>query len=381
AMRLSVRRLDLVAFLREIVLAFRSRAEREGIALSFSSESDAIPGAFDPDKLEKVVANLLSNAFKFTPSGGKIRVRIEADADDVASITVKDTGRGIPKEELPHVFERFYQVDDSAVRNQEGTGIGLALAKELLELHEGSIDVESEVGFGTAFTIRLPIVAESETIPEETSPETASDESLELYHMADEVSRSAVQECADTEESSAADAAPSDAPVILIVEDNPDMRAYIKSHLEAQYRTIEARNGLEGLELARAHAPGLVLADVMMPKMDGYALCRALKSDPELDHIPVVILTAKSDMESKLEGLETGADDYLEKPFSAEELLVRMENLIELRRRLRDRFGGRMRLGPSDVSVDSEDAAFVREVRDVIEAKISESRFGVGELA
>ncbi|MEX0598990.1 MAG: response regulator, partial [Rhodothermales bacterium] len=171
------------------------------------------------------------------------------------------------------------------------------------------------------------------------------------------------------------------APLVLIVEDNPDMRTYLKSHLQARYRVIECEDGEEGLERAKACRPDLVLADVMMPKMDGYSLCRTLKSDPSLGDVPVVLLTAKTDQESRLVGLEIGADDYLEKPFSAEELLARMENLIELRRRLRDRYGEAIRLGPSQVTVSSEEASFVREVREVIEKNMEESRFGVGELA
>ncbi len=381
AMSLNERRMDLVAFLRDIVLSFSQRAERNGVSLSFSADAESFPLVFDPEKLEKVIANLLSNAVKFTDSGGKIHVSV-AEQNGRVDIAVQDTGRGIPAEELSNVFDRFYQVDGSAVRDHEGTGIGLALAQELVALHDGSIAVESTVGFGTTFTIRLPIrpLPDGDASDEASDPgSTHMDETLFEGHFDD--GAGAVGEREDPGGATNGAFAPPEAPVILIVEDNSDMRAYLKSRLQRRYGVVEARDGEEGLELAKTLRPDLILADVMMPKKDGYTLCRELKSDPVLGHIPVVLLTAKDHHEGRLEGLETRADDYVAKPFRTDELLARMENLIDLRRRLKQRFSGQVRLGPSDITVPSEDAAFLEQVREVIEAKMGESDFGVDDLA
>lgn len=376
-MTLRARQIDLVAFLRNLVFAFASRAEREDIALQFASDKDELLLYAEPDKLEKIFTNLLSNAFKFTPSRGKIRVALTSGIDqagDYAEVVVKDTGQGIPAEEQPYIFDRFYQVDASLVRRYEGAGIGLALTKELVELHGGAIRVESEPGFGTAFTVRLRLGTDHlrpEDLVETDRPLTAA-KKVDVP-AADEGERPVPVEAGET--------APDDAPTVLLVEDNHDVRVYLRQHLSAHYHVVEAADGVEGLEKARERSPALVIADVMMPRIDGYALCRALKTDEALEHIPVVLLTAKASVESKVEGLETGADDYVYKPFSMQELLVRVENLIEVRRVLRERFSGEVVIRPSEVSVPSEEAAFLERVREAVEAELSNSHFTVEMLA
>ncbi len=412
AMQLRARRRDLVPFFRGLVMAFASRAERDGVTLSFSTEKESIELAFDAEKLEKVVTNLLSNAFNFTPGGGKIRVKLRSTLEAV-DFSVQDTGEGVPAEELPHLFDRFYQVDGSSTRRHEGTGIGLALTKDLVELHGGAIDVESEPGFGTTFTVRLPIRAEAEP----DKKDEVSREADEAYGKLSEEDGRFEPEAEDSlfepdtlaglsgnggetgriEEygeildeaahpSNATlhppdEAATPNAPTILLVEDNADVRAYVRSHLQGSYRLLEAADGRDGLRQAKEHVPDLVVSDVMMPEMDGFALCEAIKSDEALAHVPVVLLTAKADEASRIEGLESGADDYLAKPFSVEELTTRVENLIEIRRRLRARFSGEVRLGPEEVTVPSADAAFIERVRDVVEAEMGDGRFGVDRLA
>ena len=378
-MPLHARLRNPAVFIRGLVQSFASLAERRHITLTYHAEQDELLLYFDADKLEKVISNLLSNAFKFTPPQGRIQVGVRGVEDETGrfvEVRVQDTGPGIPAEELPYIFDRFHQVNGSTTREREGTGIGLTLAKELVERHGGHISVESEVGGGTAFIVRLPQGKEHLT------PDDLIDEEREAMPgeaALPEVSSLALDE--ETHDATRPVAPPDDAPVVLVVEDNADVRAYLKDHLAALYRVEEAADGVEGLEKARALCPELVISDVMMPKMDGYALCRTIKADSQLNHIPVVLLTARADEESKVEGLETGADDYLYKPFSAAELLVRVENLIEIRRLLHQRFNRGVPLRPADVYVSSADEAFIEQVRAVIEAQMANSAFTVDVLA
>lgn len=393
-MRLQARRGDLVSFLRRHVLSFTSHAERDGVALVFTAEPEVIEMAFDADKLEKIITNLLSNAFKFTPSGGRMRVMVR-QVDSYVEIAVRDTGEGISAEDLPLVFDRFYQADSSSTRRHVGTGIGLSLAKELVELHGGTIRVESERGFGSTFTVRIPLRAtplvddgvngRSHQLRDIPGGRQA-DEHAQPVPLTDQMQETDNQLQADVEPevNAPADApcnAPANAPKILIVEDNADMRGYLRSHLAGTYRLLEAEDGADGLRQAKEHQPDLVISDVMMPEMDGFALCEAIKCNEALSHIPVILLTAKADEESRIEGFQMGADDYLPKPFSLTELTVRVENLVEIRRRLRERFSGTVRLGPAEILVNSEDASFVESARDVIEAQMGDSQFGVNRLA
>ncbi len=378
-MTLHARRRDLIAFLRGIVGSFSSLAERKHVTLQLYTEKEPLPLSFDADKLEKVVINLLSNAFKFTPEQGTIRVVVREGAGEAgafAEIGVRDTGPGIPPEELPYVFDRFYQVEHAMAQEHAGTGIGLALAKELVELHGGEIRVESEPGFGCEFFVRIPFISFSGEKERSEGPLDAIEEESAL--MIEEAMERILPEPAQ----------PSPEPLknfglpkILIVEDNADVRGYLRSHLAAFYHIVEAADGEDGLAKARAVGPDLVISDVMMPKMDGVALCKALKTDEHLNHVPVILLTAKADEASKMEGLKTGADDYLTKPFNAKELITRVENLIEIRRLLRQRFSGEVVIGPSEIAVPSAEAEFVERVRAVVEQHMGNSNFGVEWLA
>ena len=380
-MQLHAREVDLVPLLRQLTAAFSSRAERQGLTLVFDAEVETLPCYVDADKLEKVVLNLLSNALKFTDRGGKVRLRLtqrRADTGAWAEITVQDTGRGIPVEELPRLFDRFHQVEDGTTRPHEGTGIGLALARELVELHHGTITIESTEKFGSTFTVRLPLGRahlQPSDLAEPPGPGAAPHRMVHAPLLLE-------GDGTDTKDRQEPPLlAQGDRPTVLVVEDNVDMRAYLKSHLSPHYRVAEAAHGKAGLEVVRSLRPDLIISDVMMPEMDGYQLCRAVKADPALGHIPVVLLTARADDESRLEGLEIGADDYLAKPFNAEEMLLRVENLIEIRRRLHAHFSGRVVVGASQVVVSSTEAAFLEQVRDVIEAHLGDTHFGVERLA
>lgn len=357
---------DLAALARGVSAAFAGQAEREGIGLLFDAPAGGLAASVDAGQIETVLTNLLANALAFTDRGGKVRVVVAREGTE-AVLSVEDTGRGIPADAIPHVFDRFRQADESATRTHGGTGIGLALTKELTELHGGTIGVESAAGFGTRFTVRLPLTDAPQLAPvsEPEALATPSPAPAEGDRQPDEPVPSPED----------------DRPLVLIVEDHADLRAFVRGHLAERYRVVEAADGRAGLETARAHRPNLVLSDVMMPEMDGVALTRALKADPALSDVPVVLLTAWADEASTLGGLAAGADDYLAKPFSPGELLARVDNFITARRRLRERYSDEVVVGPSEIVVPSAEAAFLQRVRDVAEAHLAEPDFGVDALA
>jgi DNA-binding response OmpR family regulator len=287
---------------------------------------------------------------------------------------VRDSGPGIPPDQIAHVFERFYQVDESTTRAQPGTGIGLSLVKELVELHGGAITVESGTD-GTTFTATIPAfeVAEGVAIPDEAEvPGTAS---LVTSVTAEQVGRSAEQTPMD-------DNRAEDVPTLLVVDDSADLRGYIRDHFAPRFRVLEAADGAEGIALARRHLPDVVLSDVMMPGTDGHELVRVLRESAETDFLSIILLTAQAEDEQRLQGLERGADEYIVKPFEMRELDVRLRNLILSRRRLRDRFSSL----PAEVrtvaaGVAPADQAYVARVRDAIQRGLADPDFGVGELA
>lgn len=361
---------DLVGFARAATLAFAPLAERRGIALRFHSELSELPASFDAEQLEKVLLNLLSNALKFTERGG--RVTVSVGAEEAAEIVVRDTGVGIAPEELPHVFERFYQADASATRRYEGTGIGLALARELVELHGGEIRAESEPGAGSTFILRLPFgIAPDESLPPvsrvaETAP--ASPETL-----------ATMLSFTDPDAPAPSEDPAEDRTTALVVDDNADVRAYVRSILDTSYRVLEAGDGRAGLEVARAALPDLIVADVMMPELDGLAMAQALKDDPMTDAIPVVLLTARAAAEDQIAGFETGADAYLVKPFDPGVLEALVANLLAQRRRLRERFRqGEAAPPPSTASTPSP---LEQRLRPLVEAHLHDPDFGPEALA
>ena len=359
-MPLRTRHADLAAFLRTLVGSFAGLADARGVTLDVRLDPPSLGLAFDAEKVEQIVGNLLANALRFTPVGGKVQLGLEDD-DAHALVCVRDTGPGIPPEAIGRIFDRFYQAHPST--DGLGTGIGLALARELTALHGGTLEVESAPGFGSTFTVRLP-KSLSATAPDAPAPIPA-------------IAPIGVK----TEDDDEPAVPPADAPLVLIVEDHDDVRAFVRDVLRRRYRTTEAATGEEALDAARAERPDLVVSDVMMPGMDGVELVRRLRADDALAAVPVVLLTARADEESRLEGLGAGADDYLAKPFSAAELVARAENLIELRRALRARYSGEILVGPSKVAVPSADTVFLDRVRAVVEEHIGNTAFGVEWLA
>jgi signal transduction histidine kinase/ligand-binding sensor domain-containing protein/DNA-binding response OmpR family regulator len=377
---LHARRLDLGAFVAGVARTFELFAERKGIAFEIVPPPAPVTAYADPGHLEKVVSNLLSNAFKFTPRQGAVRLAVSAD-NAVARISVRDSGPGIPAAERARVFDRFHRVESTAA-NQPGTGIGLALAKELVNLHGGAISLESEEGFGSTFVVALPL-GRDHLSPEQID----ADDQVVGAPSAHKVSQplplpnhGAGIEDAEVLESE------EDITTVLVVEDNAEVRGYVRGHLAPAYRVLEAEDGATGLAMARRMLPDLVLSDVMMPGMDGNALCRAIKADPETDFIPVILLTARADPADRLAGLRDQADDYLTKPFDVRELITRIENLIAIRRRLRERFAGSVpapaaALHPRTVVAEPAEQKFLDQVREAIETRLGDDSFSVEQLA
>lgn len=363
-LKLNVERRDVFLFLKAIVGSFSSYAHQRNITFEVLVPAEPLLGYIDRDSLEKVLYNLISNAFKFTKDGGKISIIARHQAG-ILTIKVSDTGCGIAPEKLTYIFDRFYQADDSMTREQQGTGIGLALTKELVALHRGSIEVQSEADQGTVFTIKLPT-------------EASNYHESEIFNNNNGFDKKIVAPIVETPVSPACTNQPAvpEAPIVLIVEDHRELRHYMKNHL-SQYRVIEAADGVKGLKIATNQIPDLIISDVMMPNMDGIDMLNKLKRDERTSHIPVILLTAKADLPSKIEGLETGADDYLTKPFYAEELQVRCQNLIEQRKNLRARFSNTLLLQPKDIAVTSADEAFLTRVMEVVDRYIDDSSFSV----
>jgi signal transduction histidine kinase/ligand-binding sensor domain-containing protein/DNA-binding response OmpR family regulator len=403
---------NIVSFVKGIALSFESLAESKDINLKIKSEKDSIEMYFDKEKMMKILTNILSNAFKFTPEEGKIEVSVslptpksppeegtfkgvlspptegrgvgqkKVKADNFVSISVRDSGIGIAEEEIPKLFDRFYQVDNSQTREYEGTGIGLALTKELVELHHGSIKVESEKGRWAEFTLEFPLgrdhLKDEEIVEEKTdviliegkNPISFGDYGVQKVSSSHFEKLSVTNEDQNKEEG--------DKTIILVVEDNYDMREYIKESLDGNYIIEEAVNGEQGVRKAEKIIPDLIISDMMMPKMDGNELVRILKNDEKTSHIPIILLTAKAGQENKLEGLETGADDYLTKPFDIKELQIRIKNLISIRKTLQEKFSKADYVPkPNWKKLPSIDEQFMSKVIKVIEEHISEESFNI----
>lgn len=380
---------DLVPFVRQTARAFLPLAERKDLELVVEPEPETLPWPVDRDKLEKVLANLFSNAINFTPSGGTVHVRLTTRSTDGAApeavLMVRDTGPGIPADEQDRLFDRFHQVDASSTRDQEGSGIGLALARELVELHGGTIEVESAEGEGATFFVHLPAsppVAQPRPDAEEGKPadstETPTDPPAGVEPSEVPLPLSIASEGTQDEEHPPSDAR-RDRPVVLVVDDHADVRQYVRSVLEDRFEVQTAADGAEGLSKARDLLPDCVVADVMMPELDGFAMGRALQDDPLTEGIPLLFLTARATEADEVEGLSLGADAYLTKPFSAEVLRARVRGLIEKRHRLRERLRGDG--GVPDAPPSTEASPFVEEVRAAIQDRLADPEFGVSELA
>ena len=361
---------DVIGFIRYLSESFRSLAEGKGQLFHFLTDEQKFVMDYDPEKLTRIISNLLSNAIKFTPEGGNIYLNLlvaESSGREVFLIKVKDTGVGIPPDKVDQIFDRFYQVDDSATRAGEGTGIGLTLVKELTSVLGGEISVKSELGEGTTFSIELPVTREADSPSEELD-----------YRRFVASAAAATALAGDWREEPVS--AKADLPVALLVEDNADVLQYLIKSLASEYNIVLGMDGQEGIDKAIEEVPDIIVSDVMMPVKDGLELCDTLKRDVRTSHVPIVLLTARAELETRLEGLSRGADAYLSKPFNKEELTTVMGSLLRNRELLRERYSTIAEESISEEeSVVFEDE-FIQNFRNTVEANMEDENFGVVQM-
>jgi DNA-binding response OmpR family regulator len=361
-MKLQIEKGYLSDFLTTIFSSFVTTATQKDIRYSYTVDTQIQSGYYDPDKLEKILFNLISNALKFTTSGESVFVRATVITDKLV-VNVTDTGPGIAPEYLEHIFNRFYQVDDSVTRSRDGAGIGLALSKELAEIHRGSLLVTSTAGEGSTFTLSVPVT-------EAHYKNEINIASVSLYPRTFEGVDDKVNPTVEHGSSA-------NKPVILIAEDNEDMRQFISQVLQSQFTIDIATDGLDAWEKIQVSVPDLVISDIMMPRLDGIKLCERIKTTTATSHIPIIMLTARADQESKISGLKNGADDYLVKPFDASELQVRIQNLIAQREQLRKIYQQHISLEPQGIPIVNPEIEFLRKVKEILEENYSNPDFDV----
>ncbi len=362
---------DLIEFIEKITNSFQDLVDQKNISLQFITTEKQLMAYFDGDIVEKILTNLLSNAFKFSKEGGEINVSVTIKPSDNQQVIIKvsDNGIGISHENLPNIFNRFYQVHDKNQPQIVGTGVGLSLCKELAELHRGEILVSSKMGEGTTFSVYLPIsknAFDSQWIQEgETKYESPNNQVKKEIQLNESQDISVVNK---------------DKPVILIAEDSEDLRSYIKEIFIQDFQILEADNGKNALKLALENLPDLIISDWMMPLMTGVELCENIKTNETTSHIPVIILTSKSSNESKLMGLDTGADDYITKPFNANLLEVRVKNILENRKRLRGLFINSPKIKAREITLNSSDEHFLERVIKIVEDNMSNINLDIAFL-
>ncbi len=363
-LKLHISQDDIVTFSRDISNSFSDIAEKKSISLSFFSTADRLVMAFDRDKLERILFNLLSNAFKFTGDNGQVAVMLQMEIEDnrqLIVIKVIDNGIGIPQEKQKLIFERFFQDEVPGSIVNQGSGIGLSISREFVRLHNGQLTVTSEPGKGSCFTVKLPVTE----LPLLSSISPAPDPETEnTTVMPVEEKQTGVKKAR-----------------LLLVEDNEDFLFYLKDNLRQHFSIVEAVNGKQGWQRALAEQPDLVVADISMPEMSGTELCRKMKQDSRTAHIPVILLTAFAGEEQQLKGFETGAADYMTKPFNAEILLSRIRNLLDGQSRLRKTFEKHIAVRPEDLSLVPPDEQFMLRVKDNVEKNLSDPDFSVEDLS
>jgi DNA-binding response OmpR family regulator len=368
--QLQLRQGDIIPYLRYVTESFQTYANGRNLSLQFFTTLELMVMDYDPEQIKQIMTNLISNAVKFTASGGSIKVRISKE-EDYLQIDVIDTGIGIAEKDLVQIFDRFYQVDGSITRKGEGTGIGLAHTQELVKLMEGKINVESKLRQGSTFTVLLPINQNAEPLLE-----IPKIESIKMDHLAVPAVINKGDLISPT----------NDLPKLLIIEDNPDVVHYLKSCLKEGYQLEVAFNGAIGIEKAFEIIPDLVISDVMMPGKDGYEVCDILKNDERTSHIPIILLTAKADADSRLSGLKVGVDAYLAKPFDKTELLIRLEMLVKKQQKLTAYFARKFQDGiTSNLTVEEaeiapKEQAFIQKIGQVIEDNYSDENFSLPQL-
>ncbi|GAB2806835.1 two-component regulator propeller domain-containing protein [Ferruginibacter profundus] len=371
SLKLSPQPGEIVSFCYDIYALFIDEASRRNIDYTFSAEEKYVSFSFDHNKLEIIVFNILSNAFKFTPNGKSISVSVRKNEEHSCEIAVQDTGRGIPAQEIEHIFDRYYRGKEQDVTTISGTGIGLSFVKELTALHGGTITAESNGINGSLFTVTLPPISVTET---------AMNISQEpLFTIVQK--RETILNSTDMQEENDQVTLEQEQPIILVVEDDTDIQQYIFEILSPSFKVITASDGKEGIEKALEAIPDLIISDIMMPEIDGIELCRRLKSDKSTSHIPIILLTALSDMTHHVQGIREGADVYLPKPFNSQLLLVHIHNLINLRNTLKELYAKKVFLGSGNLEIKSFEEEFLFKLMKLVEDNIANSDFNNDELA
>ena len=368
SMELNLVQTDAIPFVKYLSESFHSLAEAEKINLAVYSEINTLEMDIDVNKMASIISNLLSNAIKFTAANGKIIVhlnKIKTKDSELFSIKVQDNGLGLAEDDIAHLFDRFYQVDNESSQYQEGTGIGLSLAKEFVELMNGTIGVESTLGKGSTFTVQIPV---TNTAVKTVDAKITVDPPIKKTANGTKTEPSVMDEA-------------SSLPLALIIEDNEDVAHYLKTCLKGKYQTIHASNGNMGIEMAYEKIPDIIISDVMMPGKDGFEVCATLKADERTDHIPIILLTAKVTTEDRLAGLSHGADAYLAKPFNEKELFIRLDQLVLLRKKLIDKIQKDGFNTFLNKQVESPETKFLQKVIHFINEDISNATFGAGDLA
>ena len=363
-MELRLSDFNLSESMKQWIMLFSASAQKKHIAISMNAP-DAVMLRADQDKIERICYNLLSNALKYTSEGGEITLTAKEENGRVM-ISVADNGCGISSDELPYIFDRFYQAKNAG----RGTGIGLAIVKAFTELHHGEVSATSVEGKGSTFTIHIPVRQKGEV----TNQPTEKIEQLVEPSSAQEVPNQArhIDELIQPYQT--------DKPEVLIIDDNIDIRTYLRSVLSEKYNVSEAADGKAGLELARKIVPDIVLSDIMMPVMDGLAFCQQLKTDKAISHIPVILLTARSLDEQRAEGYEHGADAYLSKPFSLRLLFSRIDNLIQSRKKLSKLFSNSDENDAFEKLSNETDKTFAAQLRKIIQDNLSDNEFNVERI-
>jgi len=364
---------DIVKFVREISYSFTDLAEQKNIQFSFQTNIDQLYTSFDQDKIERILFNLLSNAFKFTLEKGTVGVELTAarkEKEMLLDIRVEDSGIGIPSEKQEKIFERFFQQEVPGSLVNQGSGIGLSITKEFVKLHNGSIRVESEPEKGSCFIVQLPF-SEYETI--------LTTEPLQISRDPD--SQPLKEAAVEQKTRKGKHHAEKNLPVILLVEDNEDFRFYLKENLREEFKIVEAAHGKEGWQKALAMQPDLVVTDISMPLMNGIDLCRKIKADSRTEQIPVILLTALTGEEEQLRGLETGASDYITKPFSFEVMVSRIKNILAQQVSLKKTFARKVEAIPTETAIESSDQRFVQQALEIVEKNLSDPAFSVEGLS
>ncbi|HNP24981.1 MAG TPA: response regulator [Panacibacter sp.] len=369
-MRLSLSRSNIHLFVQDCVNSFQQAAAGKNIHLLLEGDTPSQEYLFDTDKLEKILFNLLSNAIKFTSNGGEVIVHLAIDHDlvkgDQLVLRVADSGLGISEEKLPYIFDRFYQVDNSAARRYEGTGIGLALVKELAELLQGTVHASSQQGAGSVFVVSCPLQrAPTENVPQWQKTTKLSEAQSPVTGLP----------------AKATEPANSTGPLVLIVEDNEELRNFIAQSLADKYRVSTAAHGEAALLRAAEELPDIIISDIMMPGMDGYTLCKEIKTGKATDHIAVILLSAKNAQESVVEGLHSGADDYITKPFHFAELELRVHNMIQRQEKLRNFYQSQLSSTTHSNSVPEEPHPFIAELYSILDQNLDDTSLTVEKLA